>query len=174
MIAIQGKVVVGSHKTYVRTVIINGCFSQVGGTRKSWIFIFLFPLLPLFFTYSVDLSSASEDDFDSEDSEQELKGYACRHCFTTSMHPIHCCISLHSATAYLMQIHSSKSSSCAHTAVQKNVGLNQLKYAAFLAELIMLCHCKLILPWQRRILRGRHLYREKIYVIRNLYNQFVI
>lgn len=33
---------------------------------------------------TVDLSSASEDDFDSEDSEQELKGYACRHCFTTS------------------------------------------------------------------------------------------
>lgn len=33
---------------------------------------------------AVDLSSASEDDFDSEDSEQELKGYACRHCFTTS------------------------------------------------------------------------------------------
>ena len=32
----------------------------------------------------VDLSSASEDDFDSEDSEQELKGYACRHCFSTS------------------------------------------------------------------------------------------
>ncbi|KAJ7398771.1 arginine-glutamic acid dipeptide repeat protein [Pitangus sulphuratus] len=31
----------------------------------------------------LDLSSASEDDFDSEDSEQELKGYACRHCFTT-------------------------------------------------------------------------------------------
>lgn len=35
-------------------------------------------------SYPVDLSSASEDDFDSEDSEQELKGYACRHCFTTS------------------------------------------------------------------------------------------
>lgn len=33
---------------------------------------------------AVDLSSASEDDFDSEDSEQELKGYACRHCFTTT------------------------------------------------------------------------------------------
>ncbi|KAJ8360774.1 hypothetical protein SKAU_G00172990 [Synaphobranchus kaupii] len=32
----------------------------------------------------LDLSSASEDDFDSEDSEQELKGYACRHCFTTN------------------------------------------------------------------------------------------
>uniref|UniRef100_A0A8C6B723 Arginine-glutamic acid dipeptide repeats protein n=2 Tax=Odontoceti TaxID=9722 RepID=A0A8C6B723_MONMO len=32
----------------------------------------------------LDLSSASEDDFDSEDSEQELKGYACRHCFSTS------------------------------------------------------------------------------------------
>ncbi|XP_069466144.1 arginine-glutamic acid dipeptide repeats protein isoform X3 [Ambystoma mexicanum] len=30
----------------------------------------------------LDLSSASEDDFDSEDSEQELKGYACRHCFS--------------------------------------------------------------------------------------------
>lgn len=40
--------------------------------------VFLFVFLP------VDLSSASEDDFDSEDSEQELKGYACRHCFTTS------------------------------------------------------------------------------------------
>lgn len=35
----------------------------------------------------LDLSSASEDDFDSEDSEQELKGYACRHCFTTSKWP---------------------------------------------------------------------------------------
>lgn len=35
----------------------------------------------------MDLSSASEDDFDSEDSEQELKGYACRHCFTTSKWP---------------------------------------------------------------------------------------
>eukprot|EP00063_Salmo_salar_P014845 XP_013989680.1 PREDICTED: arginine-glutamic acid dipeptide repeats protein-like [Salmo salar] len=32
----------------------------------------------------LDLSSASEDDLDSEDSEQELKGYACRHCFTTT------------------------------------------------------------------------------------------
>ncbi|XP_030393863.1 arginine-glutamic acid dipeptide repeats protein isoform X2 [Gopherus evgoodei] len=32
----------------------------------------------------LDLSSASEDDFDSEDSEQELKGYACRYCFTTT------------------------------------------------------------------------------------------
>ena len=40
-------------------------------------------LFSLFF-FPVDLSSASEDDFDSEDSEQELKGYACRHCFTTS------------------------------------------------------------------------------------------
>lgn len=37
----------------------------------------------------VDLSSASEDDFDSEDSEQELKGYACRHCFTTSKSTSH-------------------------------------------------------------------------------------
>lgn len=35
-------------------------------------------------SFPVDLSSASEDDFDSEDSEQELKGYACRHCFSTS------------------------------------------------------------------------------------------
>ncbi|CAJ0930410.1 unnamed protein product, partial [Ranitomeya imitator] len=33
----------------------------------------------------LDLSSASEDDFDSEDSEQELKGYACRHCFSTKI-----------------------------------------------------------------------------------------
>ncbi|XP_043919042.1 arginine-glutamic acid dipeptide repeats protein isoform X3 [Protopterus annectens] len=32
----------------------------------------------------LDLSSASEDEFDSEDSEQELKGYACRHCFSTT------------------------------------------------------------------------------------------
>lgn len=37
---------------------------------------------------AVDLSSASEDDFDSEDSEQELKGYACRHCFSTSKIPL--------------------------------------------------------------------------------------
>lgn len=44
---------------------------------------FVFTLPPC----TVDLSSASEDDFDSEDSEQELKGYACRHCFTTSKWP---------------------------------------------------------------------------------------
>lgn len=43
----------------------------------------MMPLTPLS-SCPVDLSSASEDDFDSEDSEQELKGYACRHCFTTS------------------------------------------------------------------------------------------
>lgn len=55
-------------------------------------FPFNFSVL-LSFTYSVDLSSASEDDFDSEDSEQELKGYACRHCFTTSMLPINLSLS---------------------------------------------------------------------------------
>ncbi|XP_067111032.1 arginine-glutamic acid dipeptide repeats protein isoform X2 [Osmerus mordax] len=33
---------------------------------------------------SMDLSSASEDDLDSEDSEQEMKGYACGHCGTTT------------------------------------------------------------------------------------------
>uniref|UniRef100_G1P307 Arginine-glutamic acid dipeptide repeats protein n=1 Tax=Myotis lucifugus TaxID=59463 RepID=G1P307_MYOLU len=32
----------------------------------------------------LDLSSASEDDFDSEASDQELKGYPCRHCFSTT------------------------------------------------------------------------------------------
>lgn len=42
------------------------------------------PTPVVFLPCPVDLSSASEDDFDSEDSEQELKGYACRHCFTTS------------------------------------------------------------------------------------------
>lgn len=42
------------------------------------------PIPVVFLPCPVDLSSASEDDFDSEDSEQELKGYACRHCFTTS------------------------------------------------------------------------------------------
>lgn len=35
---------------------------------------------------AVDLSSASEDDLDSEDSEQEMKGYSCGHCGTTSKH----------------------------------------------------------------------------------------
>ncbi|CAN0339483.1 unnamed protein product, partial [Lampetra fluviatilis] len=37
----------------------------------------------------LDLSSASEDDFDSEDSDQELRGYACRHCFTTTSRDWH-------------------------------------------------------------------------------------
>lgn len=46
----------------------------------------------------VDLSSASEDDFDSEDSEQELKGYACRHCFTTSKTMLH----LQTPTLYIL------------------------------------------------------------------------
>lgn len=84
--------------------------------------LFHFPLLPLFFTYSVDLSSASEDDFDSEDSEQELKGYACRHCFTTSTHLLPRCISLLSAAAYFMRVHSGTSSSCAHPAGQQMWG----------------------------------------------------
>lgn len=49
------------------------------GVRVMFFEVFFF-----FCPLPVDLSSASEDDFDSEDSEQELKGYACRHCFTTS------------------------------------------------------------------------------------------
>ncbi|XP_006823033.1 uncharacterized protein LOC100368754 [Saccoglossus kowalevskii] len=32
----------------------------------------------------LDLSSASEEEIDSEDSEKDLSGYACRHCYTTS------------------------------------------------------------------------------------------
>lgn len=53
----------------------------------------------------MDLSSASEDDFDSEDSEQELKGYACRHCFTTStclilaLLPSLCCCLLYTGSS---------------------------------------------------------------------------
>lgn len=86
--------VVGRHKIYGRTVVINGYFSEVREEKILPSFISHFHLVPLFFTCSVDLSSASEDDFDSEDSEQELKGYACRHCFTTSTCPIRCCISL--------------------------------------------------------------------------------
>ncbi|KAK9528954.1 hypothetical protein VZT92_013080 [Zoarces viviparus] len=37
--------------------------------------------------YSVDASSASEDDLDSEDSEQEIK--SCSHCGTTSLKDLH-------------------------------------------------------------------------------------
>ncbi|NXD42498.1 RERE protein, partial [Copsychus sechellarum] len=54
------------------------CFAEIENAAECLFSIFL-SLPP-----SVDLSSASEDDFDSEDSEQELKGYACRHCFTTT------------------------------------------------------------------------------------------
>ncbi|XP_071768764.2 arginine-glutamic acid dipeptide repeats protein isoform X1 [Centroberyx gerrardi] len=35
-------------------------------------------------SHSMDLSSASEDDLDSEDSEQDMKNYTCGHCGTTS------------------------------------------------------------------------------------------
>ncbi|XP_056129084.1 arginine-glutamic acid dipeptide repeats protein [Lampris incognitus] len=35
-------------------------------------------------SHSMDLSSASEDDLDSEDSEQEIKSYSCGHCGTTT------------------------------------------------------------------------------------------
>ncbi|XP_028826274.1 arginine-glutamic acid dipeptide repeats protein [Denticeps clupeoides] len=35
-------------------------------------------------TPSLELSSASEDDLDSEDSEQSLKGFFCRHCHSTT------------------------------------------------------------------------------------------
>lgn len=38
--------------------------------------------LKLIFSFAVDASSASEDDLDSEDSEQEVK--SCSHCGTTS------------------------------------------------------------------------------------------
>lgn len=34
------------------------------------------------FSFAVDVSSASEDDLDSEDSEQDIK--SCSHCGTTS------------------------------------------------------------------------------------------
>ncbi|XP_077998737.1 uncharacterized protein LOC144451708 [Glandiceps talaboti] len=32
----------------------------------------------------LDLSSASEEEIDSEDSEKDLSGYACRHCYSTN------------------------------------------------------------------------------------------
>lgn len=60
------------------------------GTPPPWLSIMVSsPTLTMCLPRPVDLSSASEDDFDSEDSEQELKGYACRHCFTTSKWPRH-------------------------------------------------------------------------------------
>lgn len=67
---------------------------QLGGEGTAWPDIYSLVGKEMYVTYLspsfislVDLSSASEDDFDSEDSEQELKGYACRHCFTTSKMP---------------------------------------------------------------------------------------
>lgn len=36
----------------------------------------------MIFSFAVDVSSASEDDLDSEDSEQEIK--SCSHCGATS------------------------------------------------------------------------------------------
>lgn len=49
---------------------------------------------------AVELSSASEDDMDSEDSEQGEKGQACSHCLTTSKYIASistswCCVLLH-------------------------------------------------------------------------------
>ncbi|KAM4612953.1 arginine-glutamic acid dipeptide repeats protein isoform 2-T2 [Polymixia lowei] len=35
-------------------------------------------------SHSMDMSSATEDDLDSEDSEQEMKSYSCGHCGTTT------------------------------------------------------------------------------------------
>lgn len=37
-----------------------------------------------FLHFAVELSSASEDDMDSDDSEQGEKGQTCSHCLTTS------------------------------------------------------------------------------------------
>lgn len=66
-------------------------WSEIGGFK-------CFPVSP-----PVDLSSASEDDFDSEDSEQELKGYACRHCFTTSKTTFHFqALSLYTSTCLVI------------------------------------------------------------------------
>lgn len=73
----QGRVGVGSHDLF-HLMLILAKQEEIENPAECLFSIFLF--LPP----SVDLSSASEDDFDSEDSEQELKGYACRHCFTTS------------------------------------------------------------------------------------------
>lgn len=48
------------------------------GSHVSW----TWSSLKLIFSFAVDASSASEDDLDSEDSEQEIK--SCSHCGTTS------------------------------------------------------------------------------------------
>lgn len=69
----------------------SSLFNEWGRVLSYMLFSTFSPHLPL---HSVDLSSASEDDFDSEDSEQELKGYACRHCFITSTLSCVSCISL--------------------------------------------------------------------------------
>lgn len=73
----QGRVGVGSHDLFYLMLLLAKSEESENPAEC------LFPMF-LFLPPSVDLSSASEDDFDSEDSEQELKGYACRHCFTTS------------------------------------------------------------------------------------------
>jgi len=52
--------------------------------------------LNLIFSFAVDASSASEDDLDSEDSEQEIK--SCSHCGTTSE-----CTSLSDLTQYFLE-----------------------------------------------------------------------
>ena len=38
----------------------------------------------VFVLVTVDLSSASESEIDSDDSEKDFSSYACRHCYTTS------------------------------------------------------------------------------------------
>lgn len=51
--------------------------------------------LNLIFSFAVDASSASEDDLDSEDSEQEIK--SCSHCGTSE------CTSLSDLTQYFLE-----------------------------------------------------------------------
>lgn len=59
--------------------------------------------MPAFFlAYSaVELSSASEDDIDSEDSEQGEKGQTCSHCLTTGKYIISSNSDLHSIFLYV-------------------------------------------------------------------------
>lgn len=143
----------------MRTIISNGYFSHVGGKRKScWVFLYPFSSSSLVL-YLVDLSSASEDDFDSEDSEQELKGYACRHCFTTSMHQISIAVLLCLLLLLVWCRFIQAGAVYVHVQLfRKTGGLNPLKYTALLAELILLCHRKLILRWQKR---GRPLHGKR-------------
>jgi len=129
----------------VRITVINGYFSHVGRNRKSCR-VFSFPFssssLVLYLFSGLELGQRrwlwQRGQWTGTEGLRLSPLLHNQYAPDSLLDFSPCCCCLFNASSFKQE-----QLVCTYSC-SKNVGLNQLKYAAFWAELIMLCHCKLI------------------------------